>query len=444
MAYRLSVANRPRAVNADRPATAGFLSTATFVLRAARKILLCTFACVSWQSGWADNGGAGPSMFSFDGFGTAGVAHSSEHQADFTSSEFKPNGAGFSHNWSVDVDSRIGAQLSAAFSPQLSAVVQVIAEQGYDNTYKPTVEWVNIEYQVTPAFGIRLGRIELPTFMFSDVRKIGYANPWVRPPEEVYGVAPVTNNDGVDLSYRMHFGAIRNTLRAAYGPEYKLDFPSAGVTTRNLWGVFETAEYAAALLHISYLETKATQAPDFPLFAVFRQFGPPGIEIADSYDLDRRAVSIVTVGASYDPGGWFAMSEWTRISSHSYLGVNSAWYVSAGYRVNRFTPYMTVSQISSPTIPAAGLIAVNYPPQLGSTIAALNAGLVETLHGTYHVQRTVSVGGRWDVAKHIDLKMQYDYTRIGADSSGTLVNAQSDFQPGGTVNIVSATIDFVF
>jgi hypothetical protein len=407
-------------------------------------LILSVLMCFLWQSARADEVGLGSSMFSVNGFGTAGVVHTNEHEADFTSSEFKPNGAGFSHDWSVDVDSRIGAQLTAGVSPRLSAVVQVIAEQGYDNTYRPTLEWANIKYQVTPDFGVRLGRIELPAFMFSDVRKIGYANPWVRPPEEVYGVAPVTNNDGVDLSYRMHFGPITNTLQAAYGPQYKLDFPAAGINTRNLWGVFESAEYAAALFHISYLEAKATEDPDSPLFGVFRQFGPPGAEIADTYDLNRRGVSIVSVGASYDPGGWFAMSEWTRISSHSFLSVNTAWYVSSGYRIKRFTPYLTISQISAPTVPKTGLVAADYPPQLSSTIAALNAGLEETLHGTYHVQRTVSVGGRWDVAKHIDLKVQYDYTRIGADSSGTLINAQPGFQPGGTVNIFSATVDFVF
>jgi len=48
---------------------------------------------------------AGTSMFSFSGFGTVGVVHSSEDKADFTSSFFRPNGAGYSRSWSADVDS---------------------------------------------------------------------------------------------------------------------------------------------------------------------------------------------------------------------------------------------------------------------------------------------------------------------------------------------------
>ncbi len=91
-------------------------------------------------------------MFSFSGFGTLGVVHSSEDQADFTSSIFKPDGAGYSHDWSADVDSLIGGQVTPISPQKLSAVLQVIAEQNYDNTYRPHVEWANIEYQFTPEF----------------------------------------------------------------------------------------------------------------------------------------------------------------------------------------------------------------------------------------------------------------------------------------------------
>lgn len=155
--------------------------------------------------------------FSFSGFGTLGVVHTSEDQADFTSSLSKPNGAGYSHAWSVDVDSLIGGQVTANLSPKLSAVLQVIAEQNYDNTYQPHVEWANIKYQFTPKFSARAGRTVLPTFLLSDTRKVGYTYPWVRPPLEVYRLMPVTNIDGVDARYSLYTGEISNNLQANYG-----------------------------------------------------------------------------------------------------------------------------------------------------------------------------------------------------------------------------------
>jgi hypothetical protein len=56
----------------------------------------------------------------------------------------------------------------------------------------------------------------------------------------------------------------------------------------------------------------------------------------------------------------------------------------------------------------------------------------------------LSIGARWDVLRNAALKLQYDHTRIGAGSSGVLANLQPGFQPGGTVNVISVSVDFVF
>ncbi len=63
---------------------------------------------------------------------------------------------------------------------------------------------------------------------------------------------------------------------------------------------------------------------------------------------------------------------------------------------------------------------------------------------TNPVQDTLSIGGRWDFMSNAALKLQYDHTRIGAGSSGVLINLQPGYQSGGTVNVFSAAIDFVF
>jgi hypothetical protein len=82
------------------------------------------------------------------------------------------------------------------------------------------------------------------------------------------------------------------------------------------------------------------------------------------------------------------------------------------------------------------------PAQAGMA-AGLNAALNAILQGI-PAQSTVSLGARWDAVKNVDLKVQFDHTRLGADSNGTLINVQRGFQPGGTVNVISATLDFVF
>jgi hypothetical protein len=386
----------------------------------------------------------GPSMFSFSGFGTLGLVHSSEDSADFTANLLQPNGAGYTHSWSSDVDTRLGAQAIAHFTPQLSAMLQVIAEQRYDNTYQPHVEWANIAYQPTPEFSLRLGRIVLPTFLLSDSRKVGYANPWIRPPVEVYGLSPVFNSDGADASYKMHVGDVVNTLAGTYG-KTRFGVPPSGVLdARHLWVIADTIEYGLLTLHVAYQSSTYTYDALDGLFDALRQFGPQGTALADKYDLDNKRAQLLTAGAMYDPSEWFVTGEWGKRNLHSAFGQSTAWYLSGGYRLAKFTPYLTYTETKSDSNTSdPGLNVSALPPYLAGPATGLNAALNAVLARTA-VQNTISVGSRWDVMKNIDLKIQYDHIDLGLGSAGTLINVQPGLQRGGTVNLLSIAIDFVW
>jgi hypothetical protein len=387
---------------------------------------------------------SGQSMFSFNGFGTLGVAHSSEDQADFTSTIFKPNGAGYGHTWSADVDSLIAAQVTAHFTPQLSAMAQVISEQRYDNTYTPHVEWANIKYQVTPVLSFRLGRIVLPTFLVSDNRNVGYANPWVRPPLEIYSLVPVSTSDGADASYTVHMGDVVQTLVGVFGHTHTNFVGGGSSNARHNWLIADTIEYGAATVHISYQQTRLSIDSLNHFFDAFRQFGPQGVALADKYDSDHSLVKFLGIGAMYDPGKWFATAEWGTTDYSSVIGKNTGWYASSGYRLAKFTPYLTygMMKVNSNTSDP-GLTVSALPPFLAGPATGLNAALNAIL-GSAPVQTTISSGVRWDVLRNAALKLQYDHIRLGAGSPGLLTNLQPNFQPGATVNLFSATIDFVF
>jgi len=386
----------------------------------------------------------GMPTLSFSGFGTFGEVHSSERRADFTSSLFKPNGAGFTHTWSMDVDTLIAGQVTANFTPELSAVLQVISEQAYDNTYRPHVEWANIKYQITPDLDLRGGRIVLPVFMVSDFRKVGYANAWVRPPIEVYGLVPVTFSDGIDASYRLHFGDVTNTVQASYGSTTSKAPPDGStVKANNQWGIFNTVEFGNLTLHIHYHQVDLDLPGPRPFFDAFRLFGPEGNAIANKYDCNGKTVRLTGFGARYDPGRWFLMGEWAKNVSHCFIGSQTAWYVSGGYRLRDFTPYVTYAAVSMDSATSdPGLNIATVSPLLTGAAIGLNAGLNGIIAST--ARRTLSVGARWDFMHNVDLKVQYDHMSLDAGSHGNLINLQRDYRPGGKVNVFSATIDFVF
>jgi hypothetical protein len=391
---------------------------------------------------------AGPagSMFSLRGFGTVGVVHSSEDEADFTDSQLQANGAGHTRQWSPTVDSRLGLQVTGRFISKLSAVVQVLSEQNADGTFRPHVEWANIKYEPTPDFSVRFGRILLPTFLLSDSRNVGYANPWVRPPLELYSLLPITSNDGVDVSYRMRFGDFTNTVVATYG-KAGVDAPGGGRFDVNRgWLVGDSLEFGAATVHASYEESIDSVNVSGPntLFGALEQFGPEGIALTDRYYVDHKLMRNFTVGAEYNPSNWFVMGEWGKRDSTTWLGRTTAWYASGGYRVVDFTPYVTYAEVVSDSNRSdPGLNAAAFPAYLAGTVTSLNAGL-NALLATLAVQNTISAGARWDFMRDVDVKVQYDHTRLGTGSTGLLENVQPGLRPGSALNVVSVVIDFVF
>ncbi|HEX4333858.1 MAG TPA: porin [Usitatibacter sp.] len=391
----------------------------------------------------------GPKL-KLSGYGTLGVAHSDNRGADYLVDSFKPNGPGATRAWNTDTDSRLGLQASAELSPRVSAVLQVISQQRFDGSYRPTIEWANVRYSPLPDLSLRAGRIVLPVFMVTDSRRVGYANPWVRPPVELYSMIPITTSDGIDASYRMTLSpTTADTLEVTAGRSDAKFPPSQGLGTgtaevRDILAVSNSLESGFLTVRLNYGQARLT-IPEYAVFEeAFRQFGPPGAAIAERYGVHGKFSKFVGAGASYDPGPWFAMAEWAQFDTHTVIGKKAAWYVSAGHRWNKFTPYATFAQLkglsntSDPGIPLAGL-----PPPVAAGAAQLNAVLNGQL-GILPTQSTLSLGVRWDLFRSAALKLQYDRVALGSGSRGVFGNIQPGFEPGSTVHLISATFDFVY
>lgn len=384
----------------------------------------------------------------FNGYGTLGLVHSDEQQADFASNLFVPDGAGHTRSWSPEVDSRFALQATAELTPRLSGIVQVIAEQRYDDTYTPTVEWANLAYELTSSLNVRAGRMVLPTFLTAEYRKVGYAHAWVRPPPEVYNLAPVSNTDGVAISHRSRINGFTNTLQVVYGRnDVKLVGGGGEISelkARNGVTVADTLEWGATTLFASYNQSHLTIESLNPFFDAFREFGPRGQAIADRYDVDDKEFEFVSLGARHDPGDWFVMGEWAQFDSRTFIGDSRAWYIGGGLRFGSLTPYATVararvtSNTSEPGLSLAGL-----PPPLAAQAGELNSALNLLLNSSAR-QKSLSLGVRWDFANSTALKLQWDHLDLDEGSAGVLINRQPGFEPGGSVNLFSIAVDFVF
>jgi hypothetical protein len=387
--------------------------------------------------------GGGPT-WALSGFGTIGAVHASERNADYTASVLKANGAGATHSWSADVDSRLGAQLDVRLDRRWSAVLQVVSEQGLDNSYRPRVEWANVKYQVTPELALRFGRVNLPMFLTADYRKVGYIYPWVRPPVESYGALPFTSSNGVDATLRWSLGPVRNASQLFYGrDDLALDAP-LHAWARRIVGLSNTTDWGALSVRANILSAEVTTDIGDVLFDGFEAFGAEGSAIARRYEIDHKHAGVASIGVNYDPGRWFLMGEASRNKTTSLLGATRSVYASAGVRLGRFTPYLNVAQVraTSPTRDP-GLQTAGLPPALAAQAGQLNGGL-NFLLATIPQQTSQAVGVRWDLATNMALKLQYDRVTPRRGSRGTLINLAPAFRSGQTVQVASAALDFVY
>jgi len=372
----------------------------------ARLIALCALLCANAlaakasqadDNGMVSDGGLSvptQPMFAFNGFGTIEEAHAFEHYGDYVFDNLQPSGIGRSRNWSGDIDSRIGLQLTSHLTSQLSGVLQVVSEYRWNDTYTPFVNWANFQYTLTPDFSVRIGRIAMPSFMASDSRKIGFSNITARPPVEVYSLLALKTSDGIDTTYRMHFNDMTDSTTLLYGKATVTNTSGVDIHSTDIKGIFNTLEFGATTLHAAYQERH-----------VDNQHPPLG--------------KFFSLSANYDPGTWFASVEWVKAINFNAKGLEVprvAWDINGGRRFGDFAPYVTIAalqpKVNTGTIPIA--------------------------------QRSYAVGVRLDVMRNVDVKAQLDHVHLGAGSYGTLLNVEKGSPTGGQFNVASFVVDFIF
>ncbi len=382
------------------------------------------------------------SIWSVNGFGTFGAAHSEEKRADFTPDPLSPTGPGRSGAWDLGLDSRAGVQLSVEPTSRLSAVLQVIAEREFDGDVEFNIEWANLQYDISPALRVRFGRIALGNFMVSDYRKVGNALLWIRPPAELYHIVGITSSDGIDLSYQTHLGNAISTTELSYGRN-SIDTLDGLLKAPNLWVISNRLEIEDLTLRASYSSLKLVFDALDPFWDAYREFGAPGVSVVRHYDVSGDWSSFGSIGMSYDPGSWFLMAELGIGTTPSDFGNRRGWYASGGYHFGDFTPYAIYARADGGHSQAIGLDASVTPFYLRPTIDYLNDSLdyLQTAYSTQ--QQTASLGLRWNILPNVSLKAQYDRVSVRDGSYGTFANFEPDFRPT-RANLISFSLDYVF
>ncbi len=382
--------------------------------------------------------GGSDSAFSFSGFATLGLVQTNTDDADYV---IPGQTRGANKSASGEVDSKLGLQVTGRLNPMFSATAQVLVKHGGEGNFKPKLEWAFGKAQLMPGLALRVGRMGGPFFAVSDFRDVGYANTWLRPPLDVYGQVPVSHFDGVDALYQTSLGSATLSAQLFAGSS-KDKVERTTLKFKDMVGFNATAELDGGLtLRVGHVVTKLTveSVSLNQLVATLRAVPVPGVPaIGDQFDPNNKDASFTGLGLAYDEGNFIANFEFTKRRTDTYVADTTGWYGTVGYRIGKFTPYLTLSELKRDSSNVSNTIPAGLSPQLDGLSRIVN----DTVASQNPAQKTTALGVRWDAMRNIAIKAQYDRIRPQG-GPGLFVNNTAAFGQR-SVNVFSIAVDTVF
>ncbi len=325
-----------------------------------------------------------------NGFGSVAVGKVTEGEqflADY------PKTGIYDTDLSLGPDSTLGLQLSSYFSDDLSLIAQLVIHGARD--YDPEIDWLYLNYYLTPELSVQAGRKRLPLYYYSDYYDIGYAYYWIRPPPDVY-TWQITNYNGVSLLYETAFGQWDTGINIYYGSEESEDndllsllfAASVDETWKNMIGV-------VGAISNQWLEVRLSHMQGL----IDREIS--GVSVIN--DIEQQFLGL-SVNLTIDH--LLILSEFNNYKQPDNDVEYNAFLLSAGYQIGELTPHITRS---------------GFKQDINSL-------------GNDEEHYTTSVGLRWDVANNIAVKIQYDKV----DDKGIVVPV------GGNTRSIALGLDFVF
>ncbi len=360
------------------------------------------------------------------------------------------------HPWQLD--SRLGLQAEYRFSDKVDGVIQWVLRNQTDADLLDRVESGFIRAHLTPGIEIRGGRFAYDAFLMSDIRNIGYAYVWVRPPTEFYGWIPIFSVDGLDLTWHIDRSDAFWQVRAQGGChrfKTSLGGDPYEFETSDLWSLTLSRQSGPFQLKVGYSRFSSNNEVGIfePLLSglegialatkgVVPSVAAEAEELRGELAFQGVDISYMTLGALYDDGRYVVQGEVARSTStadvlpHGIMG-----YISAGIRLGDFTPFCMVSSVRAENDLRG---AMSDWSAMGEVAQYLQSQSISIINSTRMDQRSVSLGLRWDFHNQAALKLQWDRTRIKSFGYGLWWRESTVLNHSGRINLGTISLEFIF
>ncbi len=304
----------------------------------------------------------------------------------------------------LEPESLIGLQGKMTFSPDLTAVAQVVA-RGIGKGVE--LDWAYGSYNLTPSLTLQVGHKRLPLYYYSDFMYVGYAYPWVRPPQDLYAWQ-IYAYDGANLMHKSNVGDWSLTSNVWVGSGRDKD---NSMLSKLYYGIKIDEEWKDMLG--AYVEgtNDIVTARAVYMHTTVNRFGLVNGSMTPVMHGENGIVNGVgqdfygfSLNADYN--NWLLRTEVNYVDRPTVKNSYTAQSYSGGYQFGPHTVMLGWSQFRERS--------------------ELWPDGVE-----FHTTKTLSY--RWDYAKSQALKLQYDQIRDGSKWLFT-----------GNADLLSGSVQFVF
>lgn len=305
-------------------------------------------------------------------------------------------------NW--EPDSIVGLQGTFMPVDHLEATVQFTTAG--NNDWDLETEWAYLAYTFDSGAKIRGGKLRVPFYMYSDYLEVGYAYPFVRPSVDVYDLFPISSYTGIDALIPVAVGDGTLTFQPLTG-EVNESINGADYKLKNTVGMVMQYDLNSWVLRGVYSQTKVETDSSAIAF------------------MDGKTGKFMGIGASYDPGEWFVVSEFGRIELDGAFPDKDAAYIAGGVRIDSVTPYLMVGTTKTQ----------DDDERANATLKALGYRSASDVK-----RNSYSVGVRWDFMPQVALKFDTTWLNNFGDTTGGLPGNSSQLGNTG-VQINNGTYD---
>ena len=279
-----------------------------------------------------------------NGFMTAG--------ATYTDSDTQWYNGNIRDEIGFEQDSRVGLQVAAQINPKMNVTVQVLG-RAREEDFDAFFDWGFVSYTASEAWELRAGKIKFPTFLISDYIEVGYAYPWIRPPQEVYTSNPLTAIAGADALFRSRLGSAdllvqpyvgtsrgQSTVvpqdalikNAAFGNPLGLGNPGeiqfVDFEAQNLIGINSSLNWDHFSVRAGFLSIEVS---------------------ADALGVSQEDAEFWSVGGTMDLNNFIGYAEYfeREIEGGANLGFpnQKGYYATLGYRFGKWMPHLTYAKL---------------------------------------------------------------------------------------------------